>query len=538
VLALLRVHGLSGRLEVRNGRHRRALSLIGGAPVHFESDVPEDELATTLVDAGLVPGDRLSWLQGRLGDGESLQGALVMSGAIDAESLARHQRDRLRIGILAPLKWGSGTWTFTGAPELLAGHIDPRLLPGVSAIEVLAAGMGTLIDLDTALAAVGTAAPAPGPHLDALWEELELDGPLADADVILGGRRDLMALMGELGEAARELPALLWLLQATGIATADDQSDDALGIEALGHALSGAGRGAPPASTSRTPPKRSRKSKNTTRKKASPGPAPSPAPARARRRPTASGPMAAPSRSLVPESVVERMVATDHAERMVRDAYAFLDIAPDAQPETIRHASSRLGRRWRAAAKDGRLSAETRTLARALLDTCKRHRTLLLDADRRQAYDVERGFAEVAAQAEAADGPLAAARALMDQGKHRAAVPALERLRQERPSDPDVLADLGWATWHAKKGDAAAQESAEEFLKLALTFDGRHATAAERLARISLTGADTALARARLRRVLRLQPDAAWARQALDALSAEDEDSGGGLRFWRKKGGK
>jgi hypothetical protein len=580
ILGLLRVHGLSGRLEVRNGRRTRALSVVGGAPVLFESDVPEDELATTLVDAGLVPGDRLHWLQGRLGDGESLQGALLMSGAIDQESLSRHQRDRLRIGIQAPLKWGSGSWTFRGAPGLQAGHIDPRLLPGVSSLEVLAHGIGTLIDLDTAMRAVGTAPVQPGPHQDALWDELELEGPLADAENMLGGK-DLMALMSGLGESARELPALVWLLRAAGIARSDDQDHADTGLEALGRALctagmgdvdagsagmGGAGRGAsaaasaaPPRAAAGPAPRAAAKPApraaakppapegSRTKRKAPTRPDPEATPRRAANRPTrppasrrrssASTGMSAPSRSLVPVSVVERMVETDHTERMDRDAYAFLDIQPDAPAETIRHASSRLGRRWRAAAKDGRLPAEARGLARALMDTVKRHRTLLLDADRRRAYDQEMGFVEGEAAGPATNGPLNAARALMDKGEHRAAVPHLERLRQENPSDGDVLADLGWATWHARKGDKAAQANAEEFLKLALTFDSRHALAAERLARISLAGADPAQARSRLRRVLRLTPDAAWAKQALDALPESEDESGSGLRFWRQKGG-
>ena len=547
LLGVLRVHGLSGRLEVRNGRHRRALSLVGGAPVLFESDVPEDELATTLADAGLVPGDRLSWLQGRLGDGESLQGALLMSGAIDGEALARHQRDRLRIGILAPLKWGSGAWTFSGAPRLRAGQIDPSLLPGVSSLEVLASGIGTLIDLDTAMQAIGSGALRPGPHHEALWDELELEGPLAGIDALLGEGRDLMALMSGLGESARDLPALVWLLRAAGVVESGDQDDPGNGLVALGRALSAAGRGEPaardaaggapaPAPTPTAAPA-DRAPRPVMRPPEPPAPPRAPRGTAPRRRPAGGSGMADESRSLVPVSVVERMVATDHAERMDRDAYAFLDIQPDAVAETIRHASSRLGRRWRAAAKDGRLPPETRALARALIDAAKRHRTLLLDADRRAAHDRELGIGPDVPDQREASGPLMVARACMDRGEHRAAVPHLERLRQESPSDPDVLADLGWATWHSRQGDPAGQANAEEFLQLALTFDGRHLVAAERLARIALAGADPGQARARLRRVLRLEPGASWAQQALDSLPDEDAEGGSGLMFWRKKGG-
>ena len=85
------------------------------------------------------------------------------------------------------------------------------------------------------------------------------------------------------------------------------------------------------------------------------------------------------------------------------------------------------------------------------------------------------------------------ARKLMDQGKHKEALSALkEELRVDNPSDPDIMADLGWATWKlqgGKNGDA------EEFLRLALTFDDRHLLGLEYLAKVLVDKGDTETAR-------------------------------------------
>lgn len=505
LLATCRARELSGLLEVTQGRRKRTLSLVAGRPVHFDSDVPEDDLARTLVVSGLVPSDRLNWLQGRLGDGESLQGALVMSGAIERDQLAAHRRDRIRLGIVAPLQWGSGTWKFSQRTGLQADRIDPRLLPDVTAIGVLAEDIGTHVDLDTAVGALtATGALSPGPHFAALVGDLALPEALADLPGALAEGDDFAALMGRYPSHAQALAPLLWMMLAAGLIADDTDHADFAAV------LADAGDGRP------APEQEPAPAPAAPRKGAAPSPAPRP---RGKRPP-------------VPVAAVLRMVQTDHADRRGRDAYAFLDVQPDADAATIKKAGTRLVRRWKAADRDTRLPSVARGQARELLRTLKEVRQTLLDEDRRQAYDLANGLA---ASAEPAS-PGAAARALLEAGEHKKAMAVLHTLRQEHPSDPDVLADLGWATWHVRRAEPKGVESAEEYLKLALTFDARHRLATERLARIALARGDRDAARPRLERVVKLDPQASWAKSALAEIEAEANRGGGGLGSWLRGG--
>ena len=104
----------------------------------------------------------------------------------------------------------------------------------------------------------------------------------------------------------------------------------------------------------------------------------------------------------------------------------------------------------------------------------------------------------------------------MGQGKHKEALGVLKELRVDNPSDPDIMADLGWATWKiqgGKNGDA------EEFLRLAITFDDRHLLGLEYLARVLVEKGDTDTARVLVQRLSKLDPESVWAKKALRNLS-------------------
>ncbi len=525
LLATCRARELSGLLVVSQGRRTRTLSVVGGRPVHFDSDVPEDDLSRTLVVAGLVPSDRLQWLQGRLGDGESLQGALVMSGAIERDQLAAHRRDRLRMGVLAPLQWGSGTWRFCRRRGLDRARIDPRLLPDVHTLAVLASEIGVHVDLDTAMADLEPAGVLrAGPALASLFDELALPATLADLPTALASGGTVSDLMGRFPAGARALPALLWMLRAAGLVIGEDGEDTD-----LADALEAAGAGRAPV------------------EEAAPAPAPPPiaAPAAPRRASTpsappapdpASAPSPAPaargSRSVVPVATVLRMVQSDHADRRGRDAYAFLDLGPDADEQTIKRAATRLARRWKAAERDTRLPSVARGQARELLRALAEVRLTLLDADKKLAYDIANGLTEPAAP----PSPAAEARDLMAAGAHKKALALLSQLRQEHPSDPEVLSDLGWATWMVRRGEPKGVEEAEEYLQLALTFEPRHVAAHDRIARIALARGDAGVSRKRLERLLKVDPSAEWAKEALEDIAAEEARNSGGIGSWLRGG--
>ncbi len=125
----------------------------------------------------------------------------------------------------------------------------------------------------------------------------------------------------------------------------------------------------------------------------------------------------------------------------------------------------------------------------------------------------------------------------MDKGNHKDALAMLRQLRLEDPSDPDTLADLGWAEWRTKGLPAKSPEDSEEFLRLALTFNPTHRRAMEYYARIAMDMGQVDEAKIRLNRILKADSGANWARQAIRDLDNPDANTDKGGRFWRKGGG-
>ena len=110
----------------------------------------------------------------------------------------------------------------------------------------------------------------------------------------------------------------------------------------------------------------------------------------------------------------------------------------------------------------------------------------------------------------------AKARDLMGKDQFKEALALLKQVRVDNPSDPDIMADLGWATWNiqgAKNGDA------EEFLRLAITFDDRHLLALEYLAKVLVEKGDIDTAKVLIQRLVKLNPDSAWAKKAWKNLA-------------------
>jgi len=247
-------------------------------------------------------------------------------------------------------------------------------------------------------------------------------------------------------------------------------------------------------------------------------------------------------------------VARDHRERMGNDFYTFLGVPQMATQAVIDRAWTKLLKRWTSASKNKQLPDEVRQMARELAQVAHlAGRTFSVPA-RRQEYDrrLARGSAPLAGGVKAARtrdlprtnpaasmprGPetsaLAEAKSLMAKRDFERAATLLRALRVRQPSDPDLLAELGWASWKASA--ETNRDEAEEFLQLAITFNPRHTQAREYLARIALDLGDHDRARQRLERLLKLKPDATWARAALGRLPApEQERSGRRLTFWKK----
>ncbi len=250
--------------------------------------------------------------------------------------------------------------------------------------------------------------------------------------------------------------------------------------------------------------------------------------------------------------------------RMGKNFYVFLGLQSDSSVDDVQVALRRLGSSWRGAVGDRKLGKGSREKAQELLQGLQMVRGMFSDAAKKEEYDrrLEAGRAPVveliraaslgsakarpkaepepSAPGPADDGQRALVRTLMDKGHHKDALAMLRQLRLEDPSDPDVLADLGWAEWRTKGSGKKDPEAADEFLRLALTFNPSHGRALEYHARIGMELGDTAEAVTRLKRVLAADSGANWARQAIGEIESGNAPTSGrkGGRFWRKGGGQ
>jgi curved DNA-binding protein CbpA len=264
---------------------------------------------------------------------------------------------------------------------------------------------------------------------------------------------------------------------------------------------------------------------------------------------------------------IAELLRTAHGHRMGKDYYAFLGVESSASLKEIRRAYKRLAKHWKAAATTDGLPEEALGMARDLSTAARRVWQTMSDQTLRQAYNrrLAQGSAPLVQGASRKPSPAAReaarkaprrrsaatrgnseaweeaydqARKLMEDGDFDRALTSLERARRENPSSPDVLAELGWCTWMIRGFTPDSAEAAEEFLRLATAFDARHLRSLECLARIASKLGDTDATQARLRLLLKVSPDHAWARRELGKSPAgddgDDQATGGRLRFWRK----
>ena len=411
------------------------------------------------------------------------------------------------------------------------------------------------------LAAPGRGCPRPSAHFEAWFPAFGADAAFAGLGKALGETQSFDGLFRLLPNQMAALLRLVWVLESGGLVEREGETPDTT----LETQLLAAWEEAPPALPLAA---------------SSPAPAPAPAPARASRRSSESSPqptaaslrgdeeptlrMRAPEHSLPggrrrragggpSRAAVVRMIEGDHAHRLGQDHYTFLGIPEDAESDLVDQAFARLVKRWRLVERNDELPDDLRSKATELVATAKTARRVLGNEARRAAYDqtLERsapseeefspGLGEALGGAGTGAGltadSLARARSLMADGSFRLALPLLKQARLDDPSSPEVLAALGWATWKTQ-GDEAVDD-AVDFLKLALTFDKRSVRALEYLGRIFLSQDDADRARPVLRRFLKHQPTAQWAKDALASLpepGTEPSEPAEKGRFWRKGG--
>ena len=129
----------NGVLNIRFGKSQRSILIMNGEPVGYRSDLPEEDIGRTLVNAKLIPEKQMKWIREKLSEGEVLEEAIVMSGALTKDDLKDHKNTRMKIGVGSPLLWGSGEWEFSPRPRIQPGQIDPKLLAKTNTLAALPA---------------------------------------------------------------------------------------------------------------------------------------------------------------------------------------------------------------------------------------------------------------------------------------------------------------------------------------------------------------------------------------------------------------
>jgi hypothetical protein len=533
----------TGVLTVEFGRRWRRLWVWGGDAVLYESDRGAPSFVRSFVVSGVITSEVADGLLGTV-DGESVDELLVWSGRLTREQVRAQRAARLEHGIGAPLGWATGTWRW----EPLAGAdedgIDPSLLPDGTSMLALWKGVRQHLSMEDVLPTVTALAAAPlrrAPDFDAWLTCFDLEPPFDELGSAIADECTVDTLYRRIPDRSGNLVKLLWMIDAAGLLLTDGR-EAAAELELLLY-----------------PDQR-------------PGGVVRPEPRGRRPIPDSPADTSADDTLQEPKEPARRDVKVDiagqidgeHKRRVGRDYYSFLGLTADAPTETIERTCQRLVTRFKVAAEAPAMPEETKAQARELLTGTHLVWRTLSDPRRRAEYDrrMKSGQAPLLRGIKAADersihtspgkhtqatrpatdpaSPneavhrLADAKKLIAANQHIKALVVLRDLRIDHPSDPDVLAEIGWCAYKAKGG---AEDEPEDYLQLALTFEPRHARALEYLARIGVDRGDEVEAKKRLERFLAVEPGANWARRALSGAKASQPAApqpSRGLRFWRK----
>jgi len=523
----------SGRLKITHGRRFREIYFIGGLPVVYRSDLPDEKLERTLVYADLIPEDRIKWIADKLSPGEKLEDALVMSGSVTQEQLEEHQRSRTRPGISGPLTWSSGDWTFEALLPQVTASFDSALLDEESALPSLWNGVSQHVGTDEVLPAVTDAKKGDLTMNEEGRDMLESLGLVAPFDTIqdaIGEGASVEDIFRTIPDNTGGLFKLLWMLENGGAVQRENGSWKGEMDASLQKAVENSGEN---------------KSAKTKAKK-----------------------RASSKEAEIADSGMDinEEIALAHSERMGQDFYTFLGIDSASPRKEVDKACKTLAQRWRSADSTSGLTKEARSQLKDLLAGVQLSWRTLTDPKHKREYDrrLEMGRApivEVRVSRAGAKLPPKAkkpnpkaeereevsneeqtnadmGRALLNSNKFSEAAAMLEEARLENPSDPTVLADLGWARWKARQW-GTDDSAPEEFLRLALTFEPQNTRALEFLARISIEKGETDKAQKILKRILKISPGSEWARSALlSQQKGQRSETVTRRGFWRGKGDK
>jgi tetratricopeptide (TPR) repeat protein len=558
----------TGVLEIRQGRRWRKVWFARGRPVLYGSNLDSEGLGKTLVQAGLVGARPMARVLKKLLPDENLEDELVSLGLVEPEELAEHKRQTLERGSVSALAWPNGEWSFLPS-DGVGPWIDPSLLPDVNPLRALWTEVRQRVHMEEAVGFVteaGAGELAASETLTAAMASLEVEEPLSRLPEILeDGPLEVDELFRRLQDRSGHLVHLVWLLETVGeLRRANRTLDEHL-------ARLGEGRDFGEAEVTPEPEPKPAIREPGLREVPLPQPDPDleplpPIERKPQERKSSPPPRSVPGRAVGSRSQISRralahlpeLLRTARKHRMRKNFYAFLDLTQEAKTGELESAYKRLVGLWRNAAETPALAEGARKDAHDLMQAALTVWRTLSDPDRRAEYDkrlgqgrapsleslVSTGVTERALSTPGAPPPSAPrsarrqvskadrARRLVDRGEFAQALPLLQQLRLENPSDAEVISDLGWTTWRLKGND----ESAEEYLRLALTFDSSNVRALEFMARISKEQGNEDEARKHVERLLSVDPNSKWGLAAMKSFGPGGDGAKSGRRFWKRGG--
>ncbi len=498
---------LTGTFEVRSGRRRRTIHLQRGRPVWSEGE--EGTATTDVVSLEAAIGEPLAW--------EPSEVIFEEHRTVPVEALKGDETDDLS---MRRALW-QGVERHLPLTDVLPSVIDP---------------------------AGGPVQPTLG-----LWtalEELEVGHPYSNLPEALGSGATVEELLARIPDRSGSLMKLIWFLERAELLERPSAARSRRKTEPRGGVpphrptplQNVSGPAAPPKAVAR--PERPDASPDFSWWKGADGSTPGggvtpnapsdevgPVEPEAPQRQGAAGGLG-PTHAREIAGVIQNA----HRDRMGRDYYTFLGLPSKAPAEAVDRSCRQLMRRWKVFHGRADLPPRAKEQATELLASLQLVYRTLGRPERKVEYDrrVDRGSPPVVGRIRAASSSqieqaaaasksrggaatvdLLAASREMEAGRWDRALAILHTLRMQNPSDPDVLAELGWCAHNHGSSETTAPE---EYLRLAVTFDADHEKALEYLARLALHQDDTEGARGRLKRLTRLNPQNRWARRALRKL--------------------
>lgn len=554
---------------------RRTLYLLNGYPVWVDTANPMEGLPRFLVEEGVLSQGQLAGL-GQLESSSDVRAHLLRVGAVSASELDTS----LEAWVAAEVRDGLG---HRGSFQFNRGDDFAGTTPvyEVNPIRALWEGMERHVPLDMIrrdLDQLAGRAVGRTPTFNRLFGYIGSSSTLRKLAEVLQASRSVQDVRARFGDADGVVARCLWFMYHAGLVALSDTpqaSKRPTGATRRTSSQAAAPRAAPPPRRAepKKPPGRTEPVAYTV--EFDTGSVPPAVVDRLR---------AAPPRSVADHAA---MVVRDYVTRMDQDHYGFLGLQRTATMEEIDAAYTELAPRYRLRNLDADVGGDVRRKAKELLARLVGAFDELSDPARRAAYGarLERiqkmaastgsiqplsgedfDAADDSSLGETSDpaamslvlgpddlgstwwpgaedpailsrrrsrlgkddgGLLVQAHQSMARADFIKAAPILEQLRHKHPSDPGILADLGWCRFAAAPLDARTADKALEWAELALAFEPEHADALEVKARILTAYPDRkAAAIGALKRLLRVRKKSSWARSELLRLDKAGDDPG------------